>query len=156
MKNILFIILITFYANVSFGQDFSQLANVEFKTTESYKLAESQVLVCANYLFDNPTDKAELNRLNSTQYIIKWMSGTPDHTFSIDDKAMELTKGKSDLLGLYMAAMSKVVIENEGEKLTSDEIYNQSEKIVVDYCSNSDNKIKPSKKIKTLLKERKG
>lgn len=155
MKKIIFIVIITLFCNTSFGQNFSELAKYEFESAASYKPAESQVLLCANYLFDNPTDKAELNRLNSIQYILKWMTGTPDYTFDIGEKAMELTKGNSDLLGLYMAAMSKVVIEtNEGE-LTSDEIYNRAEKILVKYCSDSENKIKPSKKIKKLLKESK-
>jgi hypothetical protein len=155
MQKITFIIIITLFCNVSFGQNFSELANSEFESAESYKPAESQVLLCANYLFDNPTNESELNRLNSIQYIMKWMSGTPDYTFDIGEKAMELTKGNTDLLGLYMAAMSKVVIDNKGEKLSSGDIYIGAEKILVKYCSVSENKIKPSKKIKKLLKEAK-
>lgn len=155
MKRIIFILLITFYSNPSFGQNFSELANLKFETAESYKPAESQVLMCSNYLFNNPTNKEEMNRLHAIQYIMKWMTGTPDYTFEIGEKAMELTKGNSELLSLYMAAMSKVVIENKGDKLTNDAIYNQSEKILVDYCAVPENKIKPSRKIKTLLKETK-
>ncbi len=138
---------------MSFGQNFSELAKTEFKSKESYKPAESQVLTCANYLFSSPANQAELNRLNAIQYIIKWMSGTPDYTFDLGEKAMKLTDGNSDLLGLYMAAMSKVVLENTAQKLSSDEIYTQSEKIMVKYCSITDNKMKPSKKIKQLIKE---
>ena len=150
-KTILFIaIAFTFY--VSEGQNFPQLANYEFESIESYKTEESKVLMCANYLFNNPANKAELNRLTSIQYIMKWMMGTPDYTFDIGEKSMELTKGSSDLLGLYMAAMSKVVIENVGDKLEADEIYIRAEKILVDYCSDSDNKMKPSKKIKKIIK----
>ena len=156
MRKIIFITIIALLCNASFGQNFSELAKSEFESAESYKPAESQVLICANYLFDNPANKSELNRLNSVQYIMKWMTGTPDYTFDIGEKAMELTKGNSDLLGLYLAAMSKVVIDNKGGKLSSDDIYNGAEKILVDYCSVSDNKIKPSKKIKKLLKEAKG
>ncbi len=155
MKKIIFIVIITLFCNISFGQNFSELAEFEFESAESYKPAESQVLLCANYLFDNPTNIAELNRLNSIQYIMKWMTGTPDYTFDIGEKAMELTKGNSDLLGLYMAAMSKVVIENNDGKLSSDGLYTRAEKILVDYCSVSENNIKPSKKIKKLLKETK-
>ncbi|MFK7813343.1 MAG: hypothetical protein AB8B59_12690 [Maribacter sp.] len=68
---------------------------------------------------------------------------------------MDLTKGNSDLLGLYMAAMSKVVLENKGKKLTNDEIYSQSEELLVNYCSIADNKMKPSKKIKKIIKKSK-
>jgi hypothetical protein len=138
---------------MSFGQNFGELAKTEFKSKESYKPAESQVLICANYLFGNPANQAELNRLSAIKYIFKWMEGTPDYTFDIGANAMKLTDGNSDLLGLYMAAMSKVVLENTNQKLSSDEIYSQSEKIVVKYCSIADNKVKPSKKIKQLIKE---
>ena len=154
-KNILFIVLLISVSTL-IGQNFKQIANYEFKTPESYKTEESKVLMCANYLFDNPADKYEINRLTSIQYIIKWMTGTPEYTFELGDKATELTKGNSDLLGLYMAAMTKAVIENKGEKLSNDEIYNQSEEILINYCANSDNKMKPSKKIKKILKSRKG
>lgn len=153
MKKTIFIILLALFCNLSFAQNFSELDNAKFDSAESYKTAEKQVLSCANYLFDNPIDKEELNRLKSIQYIMKWMSGTADYTFDLGQKAMELTNGNSDLVGLYMAAMSKVVLENNNQKWSSDELYNEAEKILVKYCANSENKIKPSKKIKKLLKE---
>jgi hypothetical protein len=155
MKNIILILVFVFTFNISFGQNFKQLASYEFETEESYKTEESKVLLCANYLFNYPSNQGELNRLTSTQFILKWMMGTPDYTFDVGEKAMELTKGNSDLFGLYMAAMSKVVIENKGEELSQDEIYNRAEELLVEYCSNSENKMKPSKKIKKTIKKKK-
>lgn len=153
MKKIIFIALITLTSTITFGQNFSELAKTEFKSAESYKPAESQVLICANYLFSTPANQAELNRLNAIQYIMKWMSGTPDYTFDLGQKAMELTNSNTDLLGLYMAAMTKAVLENTSDKLSSDEIYNRAEKTIVNYCAIAENKAKPSKKIKQLIKE---
>lgn len=152
MKKTIFLLLVTCVTFISNAQNFTQLADYEFESAESYKQEESKVLLCANYLFNNPADQAEFNRLTSIQFIMKWMTGTPDYTFEIGEEAMELTKGNTDLFGLYMAAMSKVVIDNEGEELTNDEIYTQAEAILVEYCSNPDNKMKPSKKIKKILK----
>lgn len=154
MKKIVLLFIITVTSNLSISQNFDELDKYEFKSVESYKTEESKVLLCANYLFNNPTNKSEINRLISIQYIMKWMMGTPDYSFEIGEKSMELTKGNDDLLGLYMAAMSKVVLENNDDKLDNEEIYNRAEKILVNYCSNSDNKIKPSKKIKKILKDR--
>lgn len=153
MKKIIFIALITLTHTLSFGQNFSELASTAFKGKESYKPAEGQVLTCANYLFSNPADQAELNRLNAIKYIMKWMEGTPDYTFDLGQKAMDLTNSNTDLLSLYMAAMTKAVLENTGGKLSSEEIYSKAEKIMLSYCSNADNKMKPSKKMKQLLKE---
>lgn len=155
MKKIILIIAIAFAHNLSFGQNFKELAKYEFKTVESYETEKNNVLICANYLFNNPANQSELNRLTSIQYIMKWMEGTPDYSFEISEKAMELTKGNSDLLGLYLAAMSKVVLENKDEELNNQEVYDMAEEILVNYCSNSNNKMKPSKKIKKIIKSRK-
>lgn len=154
MRKSILIIAISFTVQFSFGQNFNQLDNYEFATVESYKTEEPKVLMCANYLFNTPANQSEFNRLTSIQYIMKWMTGTPDYSFDIGESAVELTKGNDNLLGLYFAAMSKVVLENEGETLSKEDIYNRSEKMLVNYCVNSDNKMKPSSKIKKLLKSR--
>jgi hypothetical protein len=85
---------------------------------------------------------------------MKWMEGTPDYTFEIGEKSMELTKGNSDLLGLYLAAMTKVVLENTDKDLNNETIYENAETLLVNYCSDKNNKMKPSKKIKKILKAR--
>jgi hypothetical protein len=155
MKNIFSILTLALMLNISYGQNFKELANYEFKVVEDYQTEKGKVLACSNYLFDNPVNKNDLNRLVAIQYILKWMEGTPDYTFEIGEKAMSLTKGNNDLLGLYFAAMSKVVLDEKSEeKLTNDQIYNEAEAILVEYCSNANNKMNPSKKIKKIIKNR--
>lgn len=51
--------------------------------------------------------------------------------------------------------MTKVVLENTGEKLNDDQVYEQAQEILIEYCSNPDNKFKPSKKMKKIIKSRK-
>lgn len=155
MKKTILIVAIALISNLTFSQNFTELTTHEFKTVESYKAGENDVLLCANFLFNNPSNTQELNRLLAFQHILKWMEGTPSHTFEIDKKSLELTKGNDDLLGLYMAAMTKVVLEHEGDKLANEEIYSKAEELLVNYCADSNNKMKPSKKIKKLLKARK-
>ncbi len=155
MKKNILILAVILLANISFSQNFKKLVNYEFKTEESYTTEMDNVLECANYLFENPNDENELNRLIATQYIMNWMNGTPDYTFEIGDDAMSLTKGKQELLGLYLAAMTKVVLDNPEEELSNKEIHNQSQEILVKYCSDENNNIKPSKKIKKIIKSRK-
>lgn len=155
MKKNILILAVVLLANISFSQNFKKLVNYEFKTEESYTTEMDKVLECANYLFENPNDENELNRLIATQYIMNWMNGTPDYTFEIGDDAMSLTKGKQELLGLYLAAMTKVVLDNPEEELSNKEIHNQSQEILVKYCYDENNNIKPSKKIKKIIKSRK-
>lgn len=154
MKKIILSLIMIAFCSLTFCQNFSELSKYEFKKVENYKTEQDKVLNCANYLFKNPANKNDLNRLTALQYIMKWMEGTPDYTFEVGGKAMELTKGSSDLLGLYFAAMTKVVLENKEKKLETSEIYKRSEKILVDYCSVKSNKMKPSRKIKKIIKKR--
>jgi hypothetical protein len=155
MKLLLIVVPVFFLAGTKcMGQDFSELVDYKFKSASEYEEKEEQVLICANYLFDHPVDKNDMNRLVSMQFIIQWMSGTPDHTFSLGKEATDLTKGNADLLGLYMAAMSKVVLENEGAALNDTQISQQATELLLNYCENPDNNLKPSKKMKQLLKSK--
>ena len=155
MKSTLLTVILSLTIGISFAQNFTELSRYEFQDEESYKSEEKNVLLCADFLLNNPADQALGNRHTSVQYILKWMTGTPDYTFDLDNRVMELTKGNDDLLALYMAAMTKVVLENSGPDLTAEQIYKSSENLLVAYCANGDNRMKPSRKIKKLLKAEK-
>ncbi|MEY8847505.1 hypothetical protein AB9K26_01715 [Psychroserpens sp. XS_ASV72] len=156
MKQFYLILAITFLFQFSFCQNFEKLSKYEFKYVESYRTEKDVVLKCANYLFENPSDYEPFNRLTAVQYIMKWMEGTPDYYFEIGEREMDLTKGNSDLFGLYLAAMSKAIIEHKGEKdLTADEIYTKAETILVNYCSDSNNNMKPTRAIKKIIRQHK-
>ena len=152
MKKILFFIALILTATSGIAQNFEELATYEFNSVENYKTAEPQVLEVANYLFETPANKAQIKRLNAIKYIINWMQGTPDYTFEISKEATDLTKGNSDLLGLFMAAMTKVVLDNSGESLSNEEIYIRAEELLVSYCADVKNHMKPSRKIKKIIK----
>lgn len=154
MKQIYLTLAVTFLFQFSLSQNFEKLSKYEFKYVESYRTEKDIVLKCANYLFDNPANHEPFNRLTAVQYIMKWMEGTPDYYFEIGEREMELTKGNSDLFGLYLAAMSKVIIEHKGEKdLSADEIYANAETLLVNYCSDANNNMKPSRAIKKIIRQ---
>ncbi len=140
----------------SFAQDYSNLANEGFNSSEAYKAAEMQVLECSNYILNNPYVKNDLNRLNALQYILKWMEGTPDYMFTIGDDAMKLTKGKPQLMTIYFSAMVKTVLENPASNLSDNEIQQKAKAAIVEYCSKPVNGIKPTKEIKRILKQQNG
>lgn len=156
MRKILVVVAFMFLFQATFSQNFIEIASYEFETAESYKGQEGNVLLCANYLFDTPSKENEINRLLATQFIFKWMEGTPDYTFDLTSEMSDFTKGNDDLFGILLAGMSKVVIENEGTALTTDEIFAQTKDLLVNYCADTNNKMKPSKSIKKILKSRKG
>jgi hypothetical protein len=154
MKKSIFLFAFTLAVTQVLGQDFSHLKDVKLTKVEEYKPAEGQVLECSNYLLSTPVKKDDINQLYGIQYILKWMEGTPDYTFAIDDEVMKLTKGDTDLMSLYFAALSKSVLENEGKNLSREEMTRQAMKYLIDYCEDPGNGAKKTKAIKKILKER--
>ncbi|WP_395046340.1 hypothetical protein [Flavobacterium sp.] len=149
MKKIL-IILALFMCTTIFAQDFSFLEKYELKSDESYVKAEPKVLECANYLFSHPIKENELNRLIATQFIMRWMEGCK-HTFTIDNKMTDLVSDNKDLFGLYLAGMSKVVIESGATELSATEVHDKTAALLVAYCKNESNGVKPTKGLKKLM-----
>ena len=78
------------------------------------------------------------------------MSGTPDYSFTLDNVATKLTKGNDDLLGLYMAAMTKYCLENPANAKDEKLVKLNSLKTLITYCDNPANNIKMTKPLKKL------
>lgn len=156
MKKFILVIIVQMLIGNVIGQDFSKLDAVKFQTAQDYKKAESTVLECSNYLLNNPAKQNESNRMYAIQYILKWMGGTPDYTFSIGEETVELTKGDENLLPIYLAALTKTVLENPTKTFTENEMFQNAKELLVNYCSKPENEIKASKPIKKILKERNG
>lgn len=148
-----------FYALVFFtlfsvgaeAQNFLDLAGYSFSSKESYVKAEPQVLEAATYLYTTPIASDNLNRLIASQFILKWMEGT-EYTFNVDSKMTDLTEGSTDLFGMYLAGMAKVVLENKETPLADAVIHEQVTQMLVDYCKDPAHHAKPNKKLKKLMK----
>ncbi|MFY8069099.1 MAG: hypothetical protein ACOVMG_03295 [Flavobacterium sp.] len=151
MRKVILCLVLVFSSLNLFAQDYTSLDAGSLQKMEDYVKAEPKVLECATFLLSTPHEENNLNRLSATQYILKWMEGT-DYTFSIDSKAAELTDGNNDLFGLYVTTMPKVVLENKGTKLSDDEIHNRVVDLLIAYCKNEKNNMKPTKKLKKLMK----
>ncbi|HTE24030.1 hypothetical protein [Flavitalea sp.] len=149
MKTISFIIL-AFFTTSSFAQSSPNYDDVELTQASDYKIADSFALQASNFLFATPFEKNNIQRLKSLSFIIKWMSGTPDYSFTLDEVATKLTKGSDDLLGLYMAAMTKYSLENKESSKDQKLVKLNSLTILLNYCENANNNIKMTKQLKKL------
>jgi hypothetical protein len=151
MKKVFLCLVLVFGSLNLMAQDFTSLNVNSLQKMEDYVKAEPKVLECSTFLLNTPYEANNLNRLSAMNYIMKWMEGT-DYTFNIDSKAVELTEGNNDLFGLYMTTMPKVVLENKGVNLSTDEIHNRVVDLLIAYCKNEKNNMKPTKKLKKLMK----
>ena len=151
MKKVFLCLMLLVSSLNLFAQDYTSLDAGSLQKMEDYVKAEPKVLECSNFLLNTPNEANNLNRLSAMQYVLKWMEGT-DYTFSIDSKAAELTDGNNDLFGLYVTTMPKVVLENKGTKLSDEEIHNRVVDLLIAYCKNDKNNMKPTKKLKKMMK----
>jgi len=152
MKKILLLFILTLFTTAnSFSQDFTDLTSYELASEEDYKNAEKKVIECANYLLANPVKEEDSNRINAVQFVLRWMAGT-NYTFNIDNKMVELTDGNNALFSLYLTTMSKIVLEHQADNLTDSQIHEQVVDILINYCKDSSNNLKPTKKLKKLMK----
>jgi hypothetical protein len=78
------------------------------------------------------------------------MTGTPDYSFTLDEVASKIIKGNDDLLGLYMAAMTKFVLENKALSKDQKIIKLNALITVLNYCEDPNNNIKRTKQLKKL------
>lgn len=156
MKKIILFLAFQLVSTAVFSQDYSILDKDSLKTPEDFQNAEPIVLDCSNYLLSNPVDKDVQNRLDAFQYLFQWMEGTPDHTFSIGEEAVDLTNGNPEMLTLYFASLSKTVLDAKDLNFTKEQIHEQATEHLINYCSNQDNNVKPTKPMKKLIKSKKG
>lgn len=154
MKNLVVLSVFLFLSLPAFAQDFAAYNKLSMSAPKDYKTLEPKILEAATFLFSHPIDEEKDNRQNALAFIMKWMEGTPDYTFSIGQEAMELTKGSSDLLGLYLAAMSKAVLENLTEPLSDQRIHELATEMLMQYTADKKNGLKPNKALKKLMKEK--
>ena len=145
-------ILISFslFTTSLFAQTSPNYADIRLEQASDYKIADSFALQASNFLFTTPFEKDNVQRLRSLSFVIRWMTGTPDYSFTLDEVATKLIKGSDDLLGLYMAAMTKYSLENKESSKDQKLVKLNALTILLNYCENTSNHIKMTKQLKKL------
>lgn len=148
----LFFSAILFLSTLSFSQDFSKFEHYSLETKEDFHNAEDLVMEGVNYMFKTPFDKKDLKRYQALSFVMNWMEGTPEYRFNIDQKAVDLTNGNDDLLGMYFAGLAKVILERKNQIPDDDTVHHLVIQDLLAYTSVDSNNLKPTKAMKKLGK----
>jgi hypothetical protein len=152
MKKIVFGLLFGLVSSVTFAQTIPDFDAIKLNKKEDFNAtADDAALQASNFLLSTPLEKDNLDRLKSLQYIIKWMSGTPDYMFELDEQATKFAKKNEELLGLYMAAMTKYVLENKADSKDQSKIKLNAVKSIVAYAKDEKNKVKINGELKKAI-----
>ena len=152
MKRLLFGLLFGLMSAISFAQTLPDYDAIKLEKKEDYDAtADNAALQASNFVLSTPLEKNNLDRLKSLQYIIKWMSGTPGYSFTLDGQATKFAKNNDDLLGLYMAAMTKYVLENKADAKDQNKIKLNAVKLIIAYAKDEKNKVKINSELKKAI-----
>ncbi len=152
MKKLFVTLTLGLLAHASFAQSLPNYDEIKLVVKEDYNAtANDAALQAANYLLSTPLDGKNIDRLKCMQYVIKWMAGSPDYYFTLDAQATKFSKKNDDLMALYMAAMTKYVLENKEYAADQNKIKLNAVKLIVDYAKNPDNKVKLNSELKKLI-----
>ena len=149
MKKLVFLALLLLPA-FAFSQKTTlpDYEDIPLDNAEDYKAADSIAHIAANYILSKPFKATSSNRQASLKFMMKWMDGTPDYTFTIDQVALKISKGNNDMLGIYLAAMVKYCLEHPKSAKNTKKVRLNAVKMVIDYCQNTDNNMEMTKELK--------
>jgi hypothetical protein len=149
MKGLIFGLLFGLLSNISVAQNLPDFGAIKLEKREDFNsTADNAALQASNFLLSTPLEKDNIDRLKSLQYIIRWMSGTPDYTFTLDEQATKFAKKNDDLLGLYMASMTKYVLENKPDAKDQNKIKLNAMKLIIAYAKDQKNNVKMNSELK--------
>jgi hypothetical protein len=133
----------------TFAQNKSQYDNVFLTTANDFKRAEPQVILASDYVYSNPVEKDNAHRESAINFVMKWMQGTPDFSFPLDETLTKIAKNDYDLIGVYIACCAKYALE-KGKGVSRDDIKYNSYVLLVTYCENPNNNYKIRGEVKKL------
>lgn len=143
MKKLFFTLFCsTLFTLLAHAQDYNHYEAIKLDTKADYTPeVEKSVLEACHLLLSTPMEKRNMARLKSAQFLLRWMSGTPDYSFEIGETATKLAKSNEDLLVIYLAAMTKYCLENPEHSKDTRVVKRETIKSVIAYCKSQDIKM---------------
>lgn len=111
-KLILFLLLFSIGILNAYSQELPKVKHIKLNKKAHYKSAEPEVLKLVNYLFETPIDSKNYIRKEAGEFLIRWMNGTPDYVFVLEDKEINYFNTDADLMLIYMAGLTKFTLEH--------------------------------------------
>ena len=139
MKKFILFFLLTVSLSYSYAQELPNLKHIKLNKNSHFKDTEPIVLKVVSYLFETPIDRKNKARTDAGQFLIKWMNGTPEYTFYLEEKETNYFDTDSDLMLMYMAGLTKFTLENKSVKDRKALVLGTM-RITLPYLNNQDNK----------------
>lgn len=147
---VLFCFFFLFTITTVSSQELPNLKHIKITKKAHFKEIEPVVIKVTDYLFATPVNHRNASRKEAGQFLIRWMNDTPFDTFVLEEKETNFFNTDTELMLMYMAALTKFTLENKS-------ITNEKEKIVgamqfvLPYLDKQENKKSWSKELWQLV-----
>jgi hypothetical protein len=153
MKAVFLSLLLVGCLGAASAQDYSKLDSIQLTEKADFARNESLVLECSNYLLSSPIKLVadDANHLKALQLVIRWMEGTNDYSFNIDESIGKLVEENQTILNIYMACMTKFVLENKDKAKDDAAVKYGSFLLLASYCEDSSKGVKQGNEVANLV-----
>jgi hypothetical protein len=140
MRRTTLIVAAMFSVMVARSQHLPDVASIKLDKKEDFNTtANDAALQASVYLLTTPIEKNNTDRDLAGTYLLKWMKGTPDFYFSLDEDAAELAERDNALFIVFMAAMTKYVLQNPSDAADIKKVKVNSVKMLIEYAKDPKN-----------------
>jgi hypothetical protein len=149
MKKMFCICLFFAFAAQLRAQSLPPFDHIKLATKKDFKQADTTVSQISAYLLATPITRDTAKRLAAAQFLMKWMEGTTDYTFVINENYTRAFINNLNLMAVYVAALSRTALHYkpgvESRKITVD-----GTRLLIAYINNPANNVKPTPELKDL------
>jgi hypothetical protein len=133
-----------------FAQELPNIKHVKLNKKAHYKDIEPLVLKVTDYLFSTPVNDKNNARREAGEFLIRWMNGTPYDTFYLEEKETNYFNTDTELMLMYMAALTKFTLENKSVTEQKEKVFGAMQ-LVLPYLDMQQNKKSWSKDLWQLV-----
>lgn len=153
MKILFSILFLSIVFGVS-SQSTSQYDNIPLNSAAAYRKAEPQVILASDYVYSTPIDKENVNRTQAISFVMKWMAGTSDYSFGMDETITKISNGDNEILGIYFISLAKYAL-SKGKGVDRDELKYNAYVMLAAYCENPANNFRMRGEVKKMIDAKK-
>ena len=133
MRKFIFIPAFFVSSLITSAQPQPDYTSIRLEAKEDYTAeTDKAALQAAARILSTPASDKDITRLGAAQFLIRWMTGTPTYTFTLDDRAGKFAK--DDLLIVYMAGIVKYCLEHPLESKNEKQVQLNAMKSLLGHC----------------------
>jgi hypothetical protein len=116
MKKILLSAILLLSVSVVIAQNSPVPAGYKLEKNDDYKKYEKDILKTIDYLENTPINTQKENRLKAKDFLMEWITGSPDVTIVLSSNIVIFADRNAELLVAFMGGYARYSIQHPEDK----------------------------------------